>query len=56
MNIKAIKTEEDYIFALNHLSEIFHAPANSPEGDEAEIISILIENYENEHYPIINSL
>jgi HTH-type transcriptional regulator / antitoxin HigA len=31
---------------------IFHAPAESKEGDEAEILSILIEKYEEEHYPI----
>jgi len=52
MNIKAIKTESDYNSALGRLEEIFHAPSNSPEGDEAEIISILIEKYEDEYYPI----
>ena len=31
---------------------IFDTPINSPEGDEAEILSILIEKYEDEHYPI----
>lgn len=52
MNIKAIKTEEDYNNALLRLEEIFHAPADTPEGDEAEVLSILIEKYEDEHYPI----
>jgi HTH-type transcriptional regulator/antitoxin HigA len=52
MNIKAIKTEDDYNSALNRLEQIFHASANSPEGDEAEILTILIEKYEEEHYPI----
>lgn len=52
MNIKAIKTEADYTFALNRLEDIFHAPANSLEGDEAEILTILIEKYEEEHYAI----
>lgn len=52
MNIKAIKTEEDYNSALNRLEQIFHALVNSPEGDEAEILTILIEKYEEEHYPI----
>lgn len=54
MNIKAIKTEEDYNQALKRLEKIFHAPANSVEGDEAEILSILIEKYEDEHYPIVS--
>jgi HTH-type transcriptional regulator / antitoxin HigA len=52
MNIKLIKTEEDYQQALTRLEVIFDAPVNSPEGDEAEILSILIEKYEDEHYPI----
>lgn len=52
MDIKAIKTEEDYNLSLRRLEKIFHAPADSKEGDEAEIISILIEKYEDEHYPI----
>lgn len=52
MNIKAIKTEEDYNQALKRLEKIFHASTESKEGDEAEILSILIEKYEDEHYPI----
>lgn len=52
MEIKAIKTEQDYNQALNRLEEIFHAEINTTEGDEAEILSILIEKYEDEYYPI----
>lgn len=52
MNINIIKTEEDYQKALKRLEVIFDAPIDSTEGDEAEIISILIEKYENDHYPI----
>ncbi len=52
MNIKPIKTEEDYEKALKRLEKIFDAPAGTNEGDEAEILSLLIENYENQHYPI----
>lgn len=52
MNIKPLKTEQDYEKALERLEVIFDAPANSQEGDEAEILSMLIDNYENEHYPI----
>jgi HTH-type transcriptional regulator/antitoxin HigA len=43
MNIKVIKTEDDYQIALKRLEVIFDLPADSPEGDEAEILSILIE-------------
>ncbi|HKK57932.1 MAG TPA: helix-turn-helix domain-containing protein [Salinivirga sp.] len=52
MDIKVIKTETDYQQALERLEEIFDAPIDSPEGDEAEILSILIEKYEDENYPI----
>lgn len=52
MRIKLIKDENDYNLALKRLEEIFDAPADSPEGDEAEILSILIEKYEELHYPI----
>ena len=31
---------------------IFNAPTDTKEGDEAKILSLMIENYENEHYPI----
>lgn len=52
MVIKAIKTETDYNNALVRMEHIFHAPENTPEGDEAEVLSILIEKYEDEHFPL----
>ena len=52
MNVKVIKTEEEYRKALKRLEKIFHAPIDSIEGDEADLLSILVEKYENEHYPI----
>ncbi|MCD4723647.1 MAG: hypothetical protein K8R63_02305 [Bacteroidales bacterium] len=52
MDIKPIKTKKDFENTLARLEQIFDAPINSPEGDEAEILSLLIENYENQHYSI----
>ena len=52
LDIKPIKTEEDYNQALKRFEEVFHAPIDSKEGDEAEVLSILIEKYEEENYPI----
>jgi HTH-type transcriptional regulator/antitoxin HigA len=52
MNIKPIRTEKDYQDALARLELIFDAEFGSPEGDELEILGMLIERYENEHYPI----
>ncbi len=52
MNIKPIKSEKDYEQAMERLSFIFDAKKGSKDGDELEILSILIEKYENEHFPI----
>ena len=52
MEIKLIKTEKDYDKALERLELIFDASPDSKEGDEAEILSLLIENFENKNYPI----
>lgn len=52
MKIKVIKTENDYLKALQRLEIIFDAPANSVEGEEAEILSLLVEDYEDSHFPI----
>ena len=52
MNIRVIKTEQDYQEALKRLEVIFDATVDSPEGDEAEILGMLIEKYEDMHYPI----
>jgi HTH-type transcriptional regulator/antitoxin HigA len=52
MELKPIKTDKDYQNALERLDVIFDAPIDTKEGDEAEILSLLLENYENEHYPI----
>lgn len=52
MEIRPIKTEKDYEKALERLEEIFDAKSGSKEGDELEILAILIDNYENEYYQI----
>lgn len=52
MDIRVIKTEQDYQKALKRLEVIFDAPIDSLEGDEAEILGMLIEKYEDIHYPI----
>lgn len=52
MNIKPIRTKKDYQQALERLEVIFDAKRGTPQGDELEILGILIEQYENEHFPI----
>jgi HTH-type transcriptional regulator / antitoxin HigA len=52
MEHKILKTEEEYEVALERLNEVFDAEEGTPEGDEAELLALLVENYEDEHYPI----
>jgi len=52
MKITPIRNEKDYKNALKRVEVIFDAKKGTEEGDELEIVSILIDNYENEHFPI----
>jgi HTH-type transcriptional regulator/antitoxin HigA len=52
MEIKPIKTEQDYSKALERLELIFDAKKDTPEGDELEVLGILIDRYEKENFPI----
>jgi HTH-type transcriptional regulator/antitoxin HigA len=52
--LKPIKNENQYDSALAHVYELMQAETkeNSAESDELEVLSILVKEYENEHYPI----
>ena len=52
MRIKPIKTKKDYQLALARLEHIFDAMPGTSEGDELEVLGILIDNYERNHFPI----
>lgn len=52
MEIKPIKTSADYNQALKRLEHIFDAKNETPEGDELEVLAILIDEYEKEQFPI----
>jgi HTH-type transcriptional regulator/antitoxin HigA len=52
MKIKPIKTEADYQAALNRLNVIFDAKIGTKESDEADILGLLIDDYESIYYPI----
>jgi HTH-type transcriptional regulator/antitoxin HigA len=52
MTIKVIKTERDYQKALKRLELIFDAKKGSKEGDELELLSLLIDNYEKVRYMV----
>ncbi len=52
MDIKPIRTENEYKDALAQIDAIFDAQPGTPEGDLLEVLTILVEAYEEEHYPI----
>ena len=52
MTISIIKTDEEYEIALARIELIMDAEPNTPEGDELELLSLLVENYEKEKYPL----
>jgi HTH-type transcriptional regulator / antitoxin HigA len=52
MTVKPIKTKKDYQNALKRLEIIFDAKPGTTQGDELELLGILIDKYEQENYPI----
>ena len=52
MVIKPIRTKKDYQAAIDRLDVIFDSKPGTPEGDELEVLGILIDKYEQEHFPI----
>ncbi len=52
MDIKLIKTDLDYQNALGRLDKIFDAPIGTPESDEADILGLMIDEYEKTYFPI----
>lgn len=52
MNIKPIKNKADYEKALKRLEVLFDAPVGTPESDEADVLALLVDDYEKKHFPI----
>ncbi len=52
MEIRPIKTEQDYNSALRRIEELWGAKKDTPEGDELDLLVTLVEAYEMKHYPI----
>ena len=50
--MKPIKDKQTYQKSLKRIEEIWGAEPDTPEGDELDILLILIEDYEEKHYPI----
>ena len=52
MDIKPIKTENEYEAALKEIERLFNAEPGTPDGDRLDVFVTLVEAYEEEHYPI----
>lgn len=54
MEIKAIRTEADYLAALRVVSALvdLDPEADSPEGERLDVFGTLVQAYEAKHYPI----
>lgn len=52
MKITPIRTNEDYERTLRRIEEIFDAKPGTDEGDELEVLSILVDEYERREFPI----
>ncbi|WP_427157744.1 helix-turn-helix domain-containing protein [Aliinostoc sp. HNIBRCY26] len=51
--LRPLRTEADYRAALNEIERLFDAQQNTPECDRLEILTTLVEAYEQQHYPIL---
>lgn len=52
MNINPIKTKRDYNDTLARIEDLMEAEFNTPEGDELDVLTTLVENYEEKAFPI----
>jgi HTH-type transcriptional regulator/antitoxin HigA len=52
MNIRPIKTADDYRWALLRIEELMEAGPDSEAGTELDVLATLVEAYEEKHFPI----
>ncbi|HSW54899.1 MAG TPA: helix-turn-helix domain-containing protein [Ignavibacteriaceae bacterium] len=52
MNIKPIKTKKDYEAALKKIEGLFNAKSNTSDGDLLDVLTTLVEAYEQKHFKI----
>ena len=50
--IKAIRNEADYDAALLRIDALMDAEPGTPEGDELDVLTDLVEHYEEKHVPM----
>ncbi len=52
MLIKPIRTETDHEAALREIERLWGADTGTPEGDRLEVLTTLVEAYEEAHFPM----
>lgn len=52
MELKLIRTKKAYQAALVEVDRLWDAPAKSLAADQLEVLALLVEQYEREHFPI----
>ena len=52
MEPRPIRTKKDYQAALTEIEQLWTAPAKSAEADRLDVLTLLVEQYERQHYPI----
>ena len=50
MDIRPIRTEADYQAALAEIERLFGAVPNTPESDRLDVLTTLVQAYEEQHY------
>lgn len=51
--LRPIRTEADYEQALAEITHLFEAQPDTPEGDRLEVLTTLVEAYEQKHHAIL---
>ncbi len=52
MEIKPVKTEDDYRATLKEIEKLMSAQPGTPEGDLFDVLVTLVEAYESKNYPL----
>ena len=54
MQLRPIRTKRDHQTALKEAEALWRAPEGSHKADRLEVLTLLIEAFEREHYPIVD--
>ena len=52
MELKSIRTKRDYASALLQAEAWWDAPTGSRDAERLDVLTLLLEDYEKQHFPI----